>query len=253
MDLQALVDEITELVIAQLGRVSHSAGPGSSGLPQTLIVMGDGERGAELLSTHIRASIASGGRVAIVPSASWPRARIAHVATPDGRVRVVDAPPAWGALVTESRVVLVPNLAMSELSAVTRLLHLTPASGALLAALVEGRAALAGGDDIHLYAAHAARLPKALVEAARACAARAAAMGVKVMEAKRLADEILVAASPPSPANGTLSGARDVLTRDDVEAMLRSGVATIEVAAGTIVTPLALEVARAAGADIVVR
>lgn len=253
MDLQALVDEITELVIAQLGRVPHLAAAGASSLPRTLIVMGDGERGGDLLSTHIRASIAAGGRVALVPSASWPRQRIAHASTPDGRVRVIDAPPAWGALVAESRVVLVPNLAMSELSAVTHLLHLTPASGALLAAVMEGRAALAGGDDIHLYAAHAARLPKALVEAARACAVKAVAMGVKLVEAKRLADEVLVALSTPAVPSLASSGGRDVLTRDDVASMLRGGVATIEVAAGTIVTPLALEVARAAGVDIVAR
>lgn len=251
MDLDALIEEITELVLARLGRVSHGGVGGRAGLPQTLIVMGDGERGGELLAIVIRAALAVGGRVAVVPSALWPRERIAHVATVDGVVRVVEAPAVWGPLIAESRLVLVPNLSLSELSAFTHLLSLTPSSGALLAALVEGRTVLAGGDDVNLYAVHAARLPKALVEAARACVSKAAAMGLKVVEGQRLADEVQAGSAVVAPSAGGTG--RDVLTRDDVETMLRGGVTSIEVAAGTIVTPLASEVARAAGAEIRIR
>ncbi len=46
---------------------------------------------------------------------------------------------------------------------------------------------------------------------------------------------------------------RSVLTHGDVETLLRGGARTIEVAPGTIVTPLARDTAGAAGVEIVVR
>lgn len=251
MDLEGLIDEITELVLAQLERAGHSAGSVHAALPQTVIVMGEGERGGDQLAAHIRTALAAGCAVSLVPSALWPRTRIAHAATADGRVRVVDAPPAWEPLLAQARLVLVPNLAVRELASAVNLLGFTPASAALTAAIAEGVPVLAGADEVHRLTSRAARLPKGLVERLNAYVAAAAGMGIRLAESGRLPDEMAVAGAPRT-ASPTAASGRDVLTADDVERVLRSGASTIEVAPQTIITPLAREVAQAGGVDIVV-
>lgn len=246
MDLQALIDEITELVVAQLGVRSPVAATG----PQVLVVMGDGERGSEQLLVGLKGLVRAAGRVSVVPSRVWPRTRLDGV----GDVaRVIEAPPSWVRLVQESRAVVVPNLSLHELSGLSSLLTLTPASAAVMEGLIEGRPVLAGNDEVNFLSVHAARLPKAVVEGMRGHAARVAAMGVKLVEGMRLADELTLASAPPAVASTNGRIGRNVLTREDVEVILRGGSLTIEVAAGTIVTPLAHEIARAAGAQIVSR
>jgi hypothetical protein len=249
MDLQALIEQITELVVARLSTAGVAASA-SAGGPPFVVVMGDGERGGEQLSTVLRAVSRLGGRATVVPSALWPRVRLE--ASIDPAVAVVDAPPAWSGLIAEARAVIVPNLSLNEVAGLGLLIGLTPATAALMAALVEGRPTLAASDDAALVVAQAARVPRAVVEGAAAYLARLAAMGVRLVESPRLGDEIVLV-SAPSPAAPSARAGRNVLTADDVERMMRGGARVIEVAAGTIVTALAHEVARAGGAEIVVR
>lgn len=258
MDLQALIDEITELVMHQLTAVEpRSAADGGARSARSssafVVAMGEGERGAELIGVHVRELRKAGARVTVVPSAIWPRARVERALSAEAGTQVLEAPPAsWSGLLRESSALVVPNLALHELAALSHLLSATPATAAMLAALLEGRTVVAGNDDIQFLTVNAARLPKAILEGVRGYVAKVGAMGVRLLEGAQLS----AALSAPSNAVRTASSAaqgRNVLTREDVESYLRGGASTIEVAAGTIVTPLAREVARQSGVEIVFR
>jgi hypothetical protein len=247
VDVAALIDEITDLVVRRLA----ATGSASSSAKHVLFVMGDGERGCEFLPAQVRAVHFAGVGVHAVPSASWPRERLERVLPPEALARIHEAPPTWNDMLTNCHGVLIPNLSLNELGCLSMLVGLTPSTAAAAAALIEGRPVLAGGDDINFLTVNAARLPRAVAETVRGNAARVVSMGVRLLEGQRLVEEASTLWQPPVTAPS--SARRNVLTREDVESLLRGGTAVIECSAGTIVTPLAQEVASAAGVQIVFR
>ncbi len=249
MNLQALVDEITEMVCEQLGANGLSA-LSAPGVAPVLVVLGEGRRGLDHLGSQARAATAGGERVALVPSATSAAAELQRIVEMDRGVTVLETPPPWSTLVEHCRVLVVPNLSLNELAAISLLLTPTRASAAVQAALLEGRPVLLGSDEISFLSVHAARFPRALMETVRAYVEKVTSMGARLLEGQLIPEE-LVASRSPGTEPGRVSRGREVLTRDDVVTLLRSGARSIEVAVGTIVTPLAREVAQSTGVEIV--
>lgn len=275
MDAERLIEQITELVYSQLtggappngqvtdprARVADLAlAVLSSTTPvaeapapsrgQLLVVMGEGRRGMETLSGQIKPH-AKSHRVVAVPSETWPAARVKPALGLD-EVHIVDRPPRdWTELAKGSRAVLVPNLTVNSAAGIALLAGLEPCSAAVVAALIEGTPVVAGCDELSFLSMNAAHLSKPFLEVMRTHVSRVQSLGVQLVEMKKLGEELARLTDPkaaPSAGRG-----RNVLTAEDVDTMLRSGLKVIEVAANTIVTPLAREVARSAGVEIVGR
>lgn len=253
MDLEGLIEEITELVIRQLGGISSMSPVGlTKPVAHTVFVMGNGERGVEHLAVQARVLTKAGGRITFVPSASWPRDRIEGALPAGTRARVLESPPrAWSSLLEGCQALVVPNFSLHELAGLSSLLGVTTAADGIMAALVERIQVLAGADEAYMFLnLNAARLPKALLEAVRESVSRVGAFGVRLLEGQRIA-QALASVGQPDQKPSVPTRVRNVLTREDVEILLAGGASTLEVTAGTIVTPLAQEVARQAGAEIV--
>lgn len=234
-----------------------SPAPSSPSRPMLLVAMAEGERGLESWWPRLRVA-ATTARVLVVPSATFPRGRVlASLGEgPVGHVEVLDAPPpAWDALVRECRVVVLPNAGLNTVSGLANLLAIEPAVGAALRGLIEARPVLVGSDEIDFLTFHASHLARPFVQGVREHAARAQALGARLMDVVALGQELASLArdeAGPGPVAAASRG-RSVLTRDDVEMLVRSGHRVIEVPSGSIITSLAQEAALQAGVEIAVR
>lgn len=219
--------------------------------------MGDGERGLEAWVAQLRVA-ATTARVVVVPSAPFPRTRVLGLLGegPMGDLHVLEQPPtSWDTLVRESRAVFVPNAGLNAVAGIATLLAMEPAVGAALRGLIEGRPVLVGSDEIDFLTLHAAHLARPFVQGVRGHASAARSMGARLLEAAALGQELVRMARNEAdfaPAQQPSRG-RTVLTKEDVEMLIRAGQQVIEVPAGSIVTSLAREVASHAGVEIMVR
>ena len=219
--------------------------------------MGDGERGLEAWVAHVRVAAIT-ARVVVVPSTAFPRARVLGLLGdgPVGDLHVLEQPPSsWDGLVRESRAVFLPNAGLNAVAGIALLLAMEPAVGAALRGLIEGRPVLVGSDEVDFLTLHAAHLARPFVQGVRAHASAAQSMGARLLEAAALGQELVRFARDEAdfaPSNQSARG-RTVLTKEDVEMLIRSGQHVIEVPSGSIVTSLAREVASHAGVEIMIR
>jgi len=251
-DFERVIEEITQLVFQQLSGDTPET-PAAVAIPeepkaQVLFAMGEGRRGAEAIPALAR--FAGNARIVAVPSSSWPAARLQSVLP---GARVLDRPPGhWDELVKGSRAVVIPNLSVNALAGIALLAGLEPCAAAAVQGLIEGKPVLAGGEDVNFLTLNAAHLSKPLQDILRGHIATVQGLGVRLVEMKVLGEEIERCLQNRTPAAGIGRG-RNVLTRDDVDTLLRGGHRVIEVAVGTIVTELARDAARDAGVEIVMR
>jgi hypothetical protein len=218
------------------------------------VVLGEGERGLHCLPAVATALTSAGLAMTLYGSERYPAAPLLETLPAAARplVRCSDVRGTWAEAVRGARMVLVPNLSLNALSGVATLAALEASAGAILAALVEGVPVYAGADDIHFLTLNAAHLSKPFQEILRGHLNTVQGLGVLVHEAGALGPIVAAALAGPAPRSGQGRG-RGVLTADDVHSLLRTRPNVIEVASGTIVTPLARDVAEAAGVPIVVR
>jgi hypothetical protein len=272
VDLERLIEEVTELVFRQLA-VAHGNGGVAGGTAavvpletaaariaqepvRVLMVMSEGRRTLDALAAQLRLIADCASHLTIVPCGSFSRLRV-EALLPQGGAMQVDfvekPPPSWDALVRDSRVLLVPNISLNALSGISLLAGLEPCAQAAVQAFIEGRPVVAGCEDINFLTMNAAHLAKPFLEILRQRVSAVQSLGVRLVEMKQLGAEVGKLCGSKASLNGSAGRGRNVLTREDVETLLRAGHRSIEVAGGTIVTPLALEVAKSAGIVIEIR
>lgn len=273
MDSERLIEEITELVYRQLtGGASQAGSEGPAVTPpvlkplppadpapppngSVLFVMGEGRRGLELLPAQVKTILKESVRLVVVPSDTVPASRVAGVlGDVGGALRVLERPPsAWHELVRDSRAVIVPNLTVHAAAGIALLAGLEPCAAAAIQALIEGRPVLAGCEEVNFLTMNAAHLAKPFLDVLRGHLNTVQSLGVRLVEMKTLGEEVAGRLRTHKGGAAGEGRGRNVLTKDDVETLLRSGARAIEVANGTIVTPLARDEATAAGVEIVFR
>src|SRR5581483_8880540 len=97
MDAQRLVDFITELVVRELQSAAESPA-GEVRVQGVLVVCGNGERNMQELPAQLRDLEA----VTVVPSATWPRERLATLLGARPGLTIAAQPPGdWTAAIRE--------------------------------------------------------------------------------------------------------------------------------------------------------
>ena len=173
--------------------------------------------------------------------------RVAPIEVPLPGVSWIDPPASWEELVNSVEAVVLTGLPLEVLSKMALLIPDVPAVAAALTGLIQGRPVFAASPEVDKFRRSSGRLAGGLQAAYYQHLRAVEGLGLQILEPPQLAQKLQsgVARSLPSSAKG-----RDVLTVEDLDAALRSGQRVLNLAPGTIVTPLAQEKAQTMGIEV---
>ena len=219
----SLVELVTELVLAELGRAADA--------PTSPPVEAEGRR---LL---LACAPASGKEPiwAALQSTGLPWTGVGQPSTLV-RVRWVEAPRLWDEFVHGFEALVVPVLPLAVISRVALLLSDCPVSAAIVSAICQGVPVLACAHDVDALKRSSGRLPGPFLSLFHQHLRTLEGMGVQLLEQEALLARLGQKQSKAAPARG-----RDVITLEDLEAAARAGQTSLQVLPGSIVTPLARE------------
>jgi len=148
-------------------------------------------------------------------------------------------PPSWKTMIRSFDLVVIPVLTFTLSSKIANLIADDLPSRLIIQALIEKKPVIAGMEELTFLTRHSAQLPKPLVAAMNTHSEAAKSMGIREIQLRAIEMEVgrLIGAA------GKLSRGNNVITRADIDAALMEGRKTLELARGTIVTPLAREFA----------
>jgi hypothetical protein len=259
----SLVQLITELVMAELNRdAGLASAPGVAAGPpatavQAAVAAAPSSRQRKALLVPAPAGDSHGDplwqALGALNNVSWTAVRVPGVS--ESKVglpgaRWIDPPLVWDELVHQQHAVVLPVLRLETLSRLAVLLGDTPASGAAIAAVMQGVPVFASAWEADRLKRSSGRLPGPFLSMFHQHLRTVEGMGVQVLEAAALAQR-LGAAGPSGTAVAAASRGRDVITVADLEAAARAGQKTLQVTPGAIVTPLARDTAAHMGIEVV--
>lgn len=255
MDPNSLVALITERVIEELLRsastgpepaAAPSAGPGHPGNPGRRALLCGAPGSAVEAATWKALREAEGVRWVAVDWPGYPADRIARgLGRPADQV--VPPPEVWDDLVRSVDAVVLPFAPLDVLARTALLLVDAPPAAAAVAALVQGVPVLAGGEDAERLTRHSSRIPGGLLSVVQGHVRTVQGMGVQLVAPAQIALQLSGGLARPA---ASASSGRDVVTNEDVMAALQAGQKVLEVAPGSIVTPLARETASRNGIEV---
>lgn len=249
----SLVQLITDLVMAE---VSRSEGAQPSPPAQAAPASEPARGGRRLLLVPAPAPFSSfEGLLASLRDLSgiaWTAVRVTGVCEKRvtqalGSVRWIDAPLLWDELVHSVEAVVLPVLRLEVLSRVANLLSDVPASAAAVTGIMQGVPVLAGALEVDNLKRSSGRLPGPFLSLFHQHLRTVEGMGVQVLEDQALVRRLGAKVAAPASAAGK---GRDVITVSDLEAAARAGQKVLQVVPGTIVTPLARDMAAQMGIEV---
>ena len=249
----SLIQLITDMVMAEVTR-----GEGSSPSPQVMAASaGEQARGGRrLLLVPAPAPVVSLdsllAALRAVPGISWTAVRVAgvcekRVANALGTVRWIDPPLLWDELIHSMEAVVLPVFRLEVISRTALLLSDIPASAAAVAAVIQGVPVLAWAHEVDLLKRASGRLPGPFLSLFYQHLRSVEGMGIQVLETAALVNRL--GARVAAPASAADKG-RDVITVSDLEAAARAGQKVLQLVPGTIVTPLARDMAKQMGIEV---
>lgn len=249
MERASLIERITDLVVQELRRREAGTAPASPPPPRRRLLVCPAPGVPAAREEPVWQALRSAGGEVEWWALEWPGypgERLAR-ALAGQPIRVVQPPACWEEMVTRVEAVLLPFLPLALLARLALLLADHPPVAAAVAGLIQGVPVLAGSSEVDRLTRHSARLPAGLLRVVRQHVGTLQDMGVRLVDSAGLAEAAAggVKAGHPGRSRG-----RDVLTQEDLLAAVRSGVGAVEVAPGTIVTPLAQETARRLGIEV---
>lgn len=246
----ALVQRITDLVMAELGHASPS--PAASPSPGEAVASARvGAGGRKLLLVPDAGDDPLWARLPALAGVVWTAVRspgVSEARFPSARW--IDPPSVWDELVHGMSAVVIPALKLHTLSRVALLLGDAPASAAALAGIMQGVPVLASAQEVERIRRASNRLPAPFLSLFHGHVRTVEGMGVALLEPDRLLARL--AGQAPLAAAGVSSAARgrDVLTVADLEAAQRAGQTRLQLTPGTIITPLARDTAAQLGIEV---
>jgi len=248
----SLVQLITEMVMAELGRgeVSSEGKPSpvdpAPGRRKLLLVPAPpGVVAKDPLWASLRG----------LSDVSWSAVKVDGVCPKRveealGRVHWVDPPATWDDLVHSVQAVVLPVFRLEVITRIALLLGDVPASGAAIAAVMQGIPVFANASEVERLRRSSGRLPGPFLSTFHQHLRGVEGLGVQVLEGEALVRRLSTAQVTVGVASTAHKG-RDVITVSDLEAAAASGQKYLQVTPGAIITPLARE--KAAQMQIEVR
>ena len=164
-----------------------------------------------------------------------------------GPIRWIDPPSLWDELIHSMEAVVLPVFRLEVVSRTALLLSDIPASAAAIAAVMQGIPVLAWAHEVDQVKRASGRLPGPFLSLFHQHLRNVEGMGIQVLETAALVSRLGVRVAAPASAAGK---GRDVITVSDLEAAARAGQKFLQLVPGTIVTPLARDMAAQMGIEV---
>jgi len=233
--VDSLIERITELVMAELASSQPAAPTPKKAGRQVLVAAVQGPDGPGWQALRGVKDVRWLG----VGCSEQLKSRL-------GEVRCLPAPELWDEAVASAQAVVLPHFPLATLARLAQMLGDSPAVGAALAGVVQGVPVLAASHDVERIKRHANRLPAGFLNLFQQHLRAVEGMGIQLLEPEALAAQVAQQKKAAlAPARG-----KDVVTMEDLEAARRAGVKVLELAHGTIVTPLARDAAKQMGIEV---
>jgi len=227
----SLVELITNLVLAELGKeqVPSAAPLQGSDRFQWLMAPVRASQGDDVYQKiHPHPQVAW----TAIRSSSFPEAGLAGV-------HWRDTPYLWEDVVSKVHGVVLPVVRLEHLARIATLLSECSVSALALAGIAQGKPVLASSFEVERLKRSSGRLPGPFLSAFHQHLRTVESFGVKFLDSATLQRSLVQ--NQAVTVTASMSGGRDVLTAEDLEAAVRSGQKVLQLAPGTIVTPLARE------------
>lgn len=260
MDIDRLVEQITDIVISRLASEEGDSGRPDSSAPEPpvskparmfrgVIVLTEMRPQMEDFWEHLRACGKYPVEWIVFASAEVPMAVVkknlqsfpaqVHEALPGG----------WKTMSAESDFMIAPVMTMTLCSKIANLIADDLPSMVTLQFLIEKKHIVVGAEEINFLNRFCAQLPRPLVSVMNAHVEMMRSMGLIEVEMNKLERELAALIG----RTGVFGKANNVITKADVEAAMEEGKTTLEFLRGTIVTPLARAYAEEKNIQIVLR
>ncbi len=252
MDRNALVTLVTQLVMEELSKSADGAAADNvSAVPEAdkkkLILCGAPGSACEKAAWDTL-RLLNDVRWIVVDWPGYPASRV--IPNLGGAsFEVVTPPEIWDDLVCSADGVLIPFAPLEVLAKLSMLItDIAPVSVAA-AAVIQGIPVYAGGDDAERLTRHSARIPRAVISIVQEYARKVQSLGVLLDTPAQLAARFKGGVAALSSVSGK-NGGRDVVTNEDVMAVMQAGSHVLEVSHGSIITSLARETAERFGIEV---
>lgn len=251
-ELDKLVEIVTDLVVAELGRHAEASGAappskpakGKSG-PGVLVC--PGPRSVQEAYWGVLASEDLAPTTLV-----WSDFRADQMIGPCAAWKVEARNGHWDRVVSGYRALILLGCDLSVLAGIGNLgSGSVPPASAAVAALEAGLPVFADNSHFEQVRRHSSRLASGLVRRFEEFYRMVNSFGVEFGGAAQLPDFLRRLGSPTVQVSGNRSEGRAVVTVEDVEAVRRAAGKRLTVAIGTIVTPLASQRASEWGIEVV--
>lgn len=240
----SLVQLITELVMAEMGKGQPAAVPTPTVAPgRKILLVGSPTSGEPDPLWSLLKSVQGVSWTVVRGGESCQRLAAASLGS--ASMRWVDPPAVWDSLVAEHEAVVLPVVRLEVLSRIALLLGDIPASAAALAAVMQGVPVLASAFEVDRLRRAQGRLPGPFISHFQQHVRTVEGMGISFLAAEALVARLEHKQQPVGPSRG-----RDVITVADLDAAAQAGQKVLVVTPGTIITPLAREKAAQMGIEV---
>jgi hypothetical protein len=253
-ELDKLVEAVTDLVMAEIGQHAETPSPTSSrprqnDKPGTRVLVCPGPKSVDSTCWSALAQSTLSPAVLV-----WSEFRADQLVGPCSRWKVEARCGHWDRVVSGYKAVILLGSDLSVLSGIGNLGHgACPPASAAVAAVAAGVPVFVENGHYESLRRHSSRLASGFVRRFEEFYRMVGSFGVELGASAQLPDFLsrLDSAAPAAPSDR--SGGRAVVTVEDVEAVRRAGTRRLEIAMGTIVTPLASQRAAEWGIEVVIQ
>ncbi len=249
MDRNQLVAMVTQLVLDELAKPNAGGSapvagivvpPAAPPLRKVLICGAPGSSCEKAAWDALR--LLDNTHFMFVEWPGYPWERVPKKGWSERSYELVSPPELWDDLVHAVDAVIVPFAPLDILSKIASLTVDVPPVAMAVAGLIQGTPVFVGGDDASRWSRHSARIPRAVISVVQEHVRTVQSMGAFVDTPNQIVAHMSGGVATLAASNQA-AGGRDVVTNEDVMAVVQANKKVLEVMPGSIITSLARETA----------
>ncbi|MDO5297675.1 MAG: hypothetical protein Q4F00_13790 [bacterium] len=255
MDRNQLVALVTQLVLDELSKSEAGAGPGDLAQnanpqrpPQRKVIICGAPGSACEKSAWEALRLLTDTHYIFIDWLGYPWERTPKNGWGAQKCEIMNPPELWDDLVHSADAVILPFAPMDVMAKVAQLIVDTPPVALAVAGLIQGTPVFIGSDDADRWSRHASRIPRAIISVVQDHVRTVQSMGAFVDTPSQIVAHLLGGVACLSANKG--AGGRDVVTNEDVMAVVQANKKVLEVMPGSIITSLARETAANFGIEV---
>ena len=246
MDRNQLVEMVTQLVINELSKPKAEAGAPAvvskpSAPPQRKVLICGAPGSACEKAAWDAMRLLDDTHFIFVDWPGYAWEKVPKKGWSERSYEIINPPEVWDDLVHSVDAVILPFAPLDIMAKIAQLMVDTPPVALAVAGLIQGTPVFIGGDDAERWSRHSARIPRAVISVVQEHVRTVQSMGAYVETPNQLVSHM--SGGVARLASAQAAGGRDVVTNEDVMAVVQANKKVLEVMPGCIITSLARETA----------